>query len=169
MNQPAWQGLLAPWRVAKGRPWTRGQDRSQARCRDSSNWRPWMNSRSGAAKEVEFEGRVYALYNIDGVDLGDRRDLPASGRPARRRASSRERRSLAPGMAGSSMFGPARPRWARRSSSPSTKSRSRIKTCWSPFLEPDARSPRLQSGRPLVAAAARISDPTRIDLGDPDR
>ena len=61
----------------------------------------------GSAKEVEHDGRIYALFNVDGV-------ISASTASARTRAArsprgrSRGRRSPAPGTAGNSTSGPAR-------------------------------------------------------------
>ena len=88
----------------------------------------------GAAKEVEFEGRVYALYNIDGVISAIDGICPHQGGP------------LADGIVeGTTVTCPwhgwqfdvrrARRPWAQRSRSPSTKSRSRVRTCWSPFRD----------------------------------
>ncbi len=131
---------------------------------------------AGAAKEVEFEGRVYALYNIDGTISAIDGICPHQGGP------------LAEGVIeGTTVTCPWHgwqfdvrsgqdTLWAPRSSSLSTRSRSRIRTCWLPFLEPNARSrhpgsspTRFGGSPPLVAADRPISDRPRIDLGDPDR
>ena len=74
----------------------------------------------GSAAEVEFEGRVYALYNIKGVISAIDGICPHQGGPSPR-GCSRARPSPAPGTAGNSTFAPAKLRWAPRSSSPSTK------------------------------------------------
>ena len=65
----------------------------------------------GGSKEVEHDGRIYALFNVDGVSTPSTGSAPTRGgrSPTGR---SRGRPSPAPGTAGSSTSARARPRSA---------------------------------------------------------
>ena len=100
----------------------------------------------GSAAEVEFEGRVYALYNINGVISAIDGICPHQGGPLAE-GLSRARLSPARGTDGNSTSAPGKLRWAPRSSSLSTKLGSTVRMCWSRFLEP-LFDPDLDHGLP---------------------